>query len=945
MVTIPSTPRASRAPLLLDRAAELGELDAAIVEVTETGDGLLLAVEGPAGIGKTVLLAELARRGRAAGMRVLSARAGELERDYGFGIVRQLFEPVLLGAGADERARLLDEAARLAEPVFDVGTAADGGGPADFARLHGLHWMAANLAERGPVLLVVDDVQWADDPSLRFLDHLTRRLFGLPVLVALAVRSGKDAGRPLLQAMVLEARTRVLRPRPLDPAAVRTLVRDRLDPAAGDELCRACHEVSRGNPFLLTELMAELRLDARPVAALDPAGVRQLGPARVGAAVLMRVGQADPDAPALAAALAVLGEHASLVTAAALADLVPARAAEVHDALAGIAVLEPGEPLRFVHPLVRTAVYRDIAPARRSELHARAAALLGEQNAPPESVAVHLLATRPAGDPGVVDALLAAARSVTAADTARALLRRALAEPPATDQRLPVVFELGRAEAGWGTPAAGTHLREVYDTADDPVLRARALILLGEHLVPDAPRLRDVFPLYEPAARAVAPHDRTLELQLELARLVALQMHPDLPVRFEDEIRRFRDLPMDTVTEVDIHSFRARAALAAGDVADAVAVAERVAVHPVISGRAPTWARVNTTLCLVATERYDLAERELTRILHGPDLRGLPKQVAATRWQRALVRHARGDLRGAESDALASLEARDKSAPFTVAMAVARLIGPLVDQGRLAEAAALVVEHRIDGQLPPAQSAVVPLINRGRLRAANGEPGAARADLEEALRRLRAGRWLNPFEFDARIPLTTVLLALGDSDAAAELAEETLQRANALGVARAVGGALRVAGLVRGGRPGLDLLEQAVDVLAESPSLLWRAEALVDHGAALRRSGRRSAATTPLRDGMDLAHRCGATPLADRAADELRALGHRIHRRATTGADALTSSERRVAELAADGLTNKQIAQALFVTTRTVELHLSHSYAKLGITSRDGLAARLTDPG
>jgi len=152
-----------------------------------------------------------------------------------------------------------------------------------------------------------------------------------------------------------------------------------------------------------------------------------------------------------------------------------------------------------------------------------------------------------------------------------------------------------------------------------------------------------------------------------------------------------------------------------------------------------------------------------------------------------------------------------------------------------------------------------------------------------------------------------------------------------------------VSGLARGGKPGLDLLRQAVDTLAGSPSLLWRAEALVDYGAALRRDGQRGAARDVLLTGLDLAHRCGATPLADRAADDLRALGARIRRRATTGAESLTTSERRVAELAAEGMSNKQIAQTLFVTLRTVETHLSKSYMKLQISSRERLAQALED--
>jgi DNA-binding CsgD family transcriptional regulator len=947
MVTRAFSDGAGRAPLLLDRAADLDELSAAIREVAEGGDGLLLVVEGQAGIGKTVLLTELARRARDAQLRVLSARGGELERGYGFGVVRQLFDPVLLGAAAAERDRLLDGAARLAEPVFDVGSSADGGTDAGFARLHGLQWMVANLAENGPLVLTVDDAQWADDPSLRFLDHLGRRLSGLPVLIALTIRTGAEADRPMLHSLVLEARSPIVRPRPLDADGVRTLVRARLGTAATDELCRAAHEVSRGNPFLLTELLAELRFDGRPVDTLDPATVRQMAPSRVGTAVLMRVGRLDPDAPALAKAVAVLGEHASLATAAALAELPPARAAAVADALADVAVLEHGDPLRFVHPLVRTAVYRDISPARRSDLHARAAVLLSGQHAPPESVAVHLLATRPAGDAHVVEALrnaAGAAGAAGAADTARALLERALTEPPGAEQRPHVLFELGRAEAGWGTPAAGDHLREAYDATDDPVLRANALTVLGGSVWSNAPRMRDLLPLYERAARDVGPHDHTLELKLETLRLAALIMHPDLPARLEDEIERFRSMPMDTATECDIHSFFARTALAGGDVAEAVAIAERVAVHPSISGVAPGWARVNTTFCLVATERYDLAERELTRIIHRVDRHGMPVVIAGTRWQRAIVRHRRGNLLGAESDARTGLEARDRTVKFAIAMSLAPLIDPLTDQGRVAEAEALLVEHEMDGELPPVQSSIGPLITRGRLRAAAGDLPAARNDLGEALRRIRAGRRLNPFESDASTALVPVLMGLGDTDAAAALAAEALHRARTVGIARNIGGALRVSGLVQGGRPGLELLREAVDTLADSPSLLWRAEALVDYGAALRRDGRRSTAGTLLRDGMDLAHRCGATPLADRAADELRALGHRIRRRATTGADALTSSERRVAELAAEGLTNKQIAQALFVTTRTIETHLSSSYTKLAIASREGLAAALAGP-
>jgi DNA-binding CsgD family transcriptional regulator len=198
-----------------------------------------------------------------------------------------------------------------------------------------------------------------------------------------------------------------------------------------------------------------------------------------------------------------------------------------------------------------------------------------------------------------------------------------------------------------------------------------------------------------------------------------------------------------------------------------------------------------------------------------------------------------------------------------------------------------------------------------------------------------------PWANDVQVALVPVLMALGAHDVAREVAEEALAAAIVADSRRRIGGALRVCGLVDGGKRGLELLQRAADTLAASPSLLWRAEALVDLGVALHRNGQGVSARPVLREGMELAHQCGATPLADRAVDALRAAGARPRRRAGSGADALTVSERRVAELAAGGVSNKEIAQSLFVTLRTVELHLSNAYSKLGIRSRHELGGAL----
>jgi DNA-binding CsgD family transcriptional regulator len=185
------------------------------------------------------------------------------------------------------------------------------------------------------------------------------------------------------------------------------------------------------------------------------------------------------------------------------------------------------------------------------------------------------------------------------------------------------------------------------------------------------------------------------------------------------------------------------------------------------------------------------------------------------------------------------------------------------------------------------------------------------------------------------------LLALGERDHARRLAIEELDVYRDSGVARGFGVALRALALIDGGDREIELLQEAVAVLESSYARLEHARALVDLGAALRRRRRRTDARKPLHEALDLAHRCGATALVTRARDELAATGARPRRLVLSGIDALTASERRIARMAAEGLSNKEIAQALFVTVKTVETHLGHAYQKLDIASRSDLPQAL----
>ena len=184
---------------------------------------------------------------------------------------------------------------------------------------------------------------------------------------------------------------------------------------------------------------------------------------------------------------------------------------------------------------------------------------------------------------------------------------------------------------------------------------------------------------------------------------------------------------------------------------------------------------------------------------------------------------------------------------------------------------------------------------------------------------------------------------LDQHDEARRLAEEELELARDWGAPRALGAALTAVGLARGGAAGLVSLEEAVEVLADSPAKLEHAKARAELGAAFRRANRRADAREHLRHAVELATICGATPLVTRAETELLATGARPRRVALSGVASLTPSERRVAEMAADGPTNREIAQALFVTPKTVEVHLSSAYRKLGISSRSQLAAVLAE--
>ena len=218
---------------------------------------------------------------------------------------------------------------------------------------------------------------------------------------------------------------------------------------------------------------------------------------------------------------------------------------------------------------------------------------------------------------------------------------------------------------------------------------------------------------------------------------------------------------------------------------------------------------------------------------------------------------------------------------------------------------------------------------------------AARDDFERLGRCMEAFGLRNPALVAWRSHLALALIALDRRDEALELAREEVELAREWGAPRPIGVALRALGLAQSGQEGIATLRESLEVLGSSSAKLERARSLVELGAALRRSNKRAEARELLKEGIDQAVRSGSQPLVDQAEAELAATGARPRRLLLSGVESLTASERRVADFAARGLSNKDIAQTLFVTTKTVEVHLSNVYRKLGIGSRNDLPQAL----
>ena len=938
---------------LLERGHELARIESALAEARD-GFGRLVVIEGPAGIGKTALLSRTRKIAADSGMRVLRARGAELERDFAFGLVHQLFEALLADASELERAELLHgragtAAALLGLPggadLVDVPSSASG---RSFEILHGLYWLCANLAASAPLCILVDDAHLADGPSLRFVTFLVTRLEELNVALIVASRPREPVGESeLLAGVASDPSADVIRLLPLTTSGVAQLVEAKLgvtDPVFID----ACLRATRGTPFLVSQLLVALSEEGIVADAEAADEVERIGARTVGRSIRLRIGRLPTQAGRLARALAIL-EQGELLELARLAELPLKEAADASDLLETAGIVDTVRPIAFVHPIVRTAVYLELSLAERDDGHARAARMLAEQPGKQEQVAEHLVASEPAGDPWVVERLVEAARVAErkgAPDSAAVFLRRALAEPPLRQNQPALLLELGMAEVNGGLTGWLEHLQRAADTAQNARAAAEAALVLARAL-DRAQSYPEAVGVLDCAAAALESGEHELAGDLEAEAVISGLNHPEtaramLHRRHALRLRADTDPPASAA----VLAAASVISLVTNEPAEAVA---GLATRALLAGessldRTPWFSSATSSraiLSLLWAERYDEAQPRLDAAIARARLNGDGGRVASGLAIRAWIALRQGDLRSAEADAQMALNATELPAPpMYRALNGGVLVKALADQGRLDEAEdalAQLAAHVTSGFVTD----TILRLARGRLRVERGRIEEALDDFMGVGAILTQAHVTGPSFLPWRSEAALVQLALGNQESAEELSDEELGLARTFGAPRARGVAARAAGLVAGGDRGVLLLREAVEDFQRGGAALEAARAMADLGAMLRRRNRRTDARTYLREALDAAHRAGARPLADYAEIELRATGARPRRVALTGLESLTASERRVAEYASQGLTNREIAQALFVTGRTVEGHLTSVFRKLQLQSRNEIAAVL----
>jgi DNA-binding CsgD family transcriptional regulator len=896
-----------------------------------------VVLEGEPGIGKTSIWRAALEALEAGDVRVLSARPAEAESQLSYLGLADVLDPVLedvLSTLPSPQRHALEVALRRAEPE---------GGPADQAAI-ALAVLGAlrAIANSSPVIVAVDDVQWLDAASLFALRFAAGRLRQEPVGFLFALRRELAGRAPLgIERRLGEERVHRVGVGPLSFGALHQLIQAHLGVAFSRPTLRRMHETSGGNPFFALELARAVHARGGEVSAGQPLPV----PLELGELLRTRLGALPRDAgePLLAASAL----SSPTVPAIAAVTGPPAVGALERAAAAEVVEVER-DRVRFVHPLLASAVYFDADEERRRDVHRRLAAVVTD----PEERARHLALSLISADAAVAAALDEAtevARRRGAPQAAADLAERAIALTPAEDaagalRRRQTAGAL-RFEAGETVRARGL-LTEAVDDAPAGPRRAEASSRLARvHLI-EGDRRSSV----ELCRRALAEVGDELEVRSELEEGLALSYY----------------FMRENLAAAATH---ARSAVdAARELSSDRALAEALAAQGLIDG---LLGRRSAATAFREALRLESATGDLrimrrpsyshgvylvwTEDLHGARARfetlhrqaldrGDESSLPLTLAHLSEIECMLGDWESAMRWASEAVDAAAQTgqAPHrSYALAARALVGAHLgaeEPARAETAAALALAPD-----PAEYGSATSRAALGLLELSCDDARAAHAALASLVEKCNEEGIVEPGGLRFVPDEVEALVMLGEREPALSLLDAFEEHSRRLRRPGALAAAGRCRGLVaassRDLEAALSSFRAALDAYGGLPLPFERARTLLALGSAQRHAGERRAARETLEEALALFGRLGASLWAERTRRELR----RISGRAPSRGE-LTATERRVAELVAEGMTNREVAAALYVTPRTVEGTLTRVYMKLGVRSRTELARRLAPP-
>lgn len=901
---------------LLGRGAELETLAARSAEAA-SGTGQAVILRGPAGIGKSQLV-----RAATENLPGLVLWAECAESAAGFAVVREL-----LGEARWSRSSpRADDPQAMGYPV-----------------LHGLYWLVVGLMAEGPMTLVIEDAHRCDERSLRWIDFLLRRADNLPLLVLLTQRTGADGpGVELLTQLLGHDRCGVLDLGPLAEHDVADLVEASMDEVPAPAFTRSCAELSGGNPRLLGRLLAEL----------NDRGIRPDNEAANHVAVVA--------ASVLAASAldGLAGQPAHVRTVAVAVAILGAEKPELIAALCGMPVrvarsaMESLRQAKLLDPMTDevSAVVLGETPGQHS-LRAKAALLLNDEGRPAEDVAVHLVLT-PVNEPWMLSVLRdAAAEAIRrgAPEVAIRYLRRALAtsDQPESDRkrlRIELAGVLTHVDPAAAMPALRELLAETPDPrARVPIAAQFALAAMAVHCAVEATEL--LVEVLDELNSVLGPRPGAADLDLRTTlESVLLVVGSDEKSTFPLVVERARSLEVpegNTPAECSILTTMAvLATMECQPVDHAVGLARRALRSP--DAVRSVYTLLGTGVVLFLAGEVDAAMSGFARSLADTNLQSDPLMHSLTLSARAMFQREMGELDGATADARAAHDIAERlmsksgsAMPYVASAAV------LADHGDAARAEAMlagIVREHFDQLVWEWH---VYLLVKARIRRQLGDLAGALELSRQCGRSLRESGITNPMYSPWWLDAVDVLMELGDTAGAAELADQVRDDVRKWPTPRANGLALLVTGVVESGRQSVDMLTESIEVLDGCSARPERIRAGYHLGRVLLLRGDVKGARKHLREAMDVATGCSSHALGTVTRDLLIAAGGRVRKSTQHAPDALTRSERRVVDMASAGLSNREIAETLFVGVRTVEVHLTSAYRKLGVSGRTELADTL----